>query len=99
MVPWSRRADTSWRVPWAESGTAGGPLQANQCLRFKDFDTPSRVVAVDFGYIQLPHEGDRFVCDDLTRHHDWEARWVRDHEIRRNERGSLFQSGLDFRTP
>src|SRR5688572_5258770 len=40
-----------------------------------------RLVAVDFLHVQLPHERDRLVGDDLAGDHDREPRWVGNDEV------------------
>src|ERR1700704_1623195 len=54
------------------------------------------VVAVDFLHIELAHEVDGFLGDDLPRHHDREARWIRDHETGGDEVGTGLQAMVDL---
>src|SRR3954469_18604793 len=65
-------------------------------LRTHQLQTLSRVVAVDFLHIELAHEVDGFLGDDLARHHDRETRRIRDHETGGDEVGAVFQTTVDL---
>src|SRR6266481_7089779 len=54
------------------------------------------VVAMDFLDIELAHEVDGFLGDDLPRHHDREARRIRDHEIGGDEIRAALQASVDL---
>src|SRR5712675_2030454 len=54
------------------------------------------VVAMDFLDIELAHEIDGFLRDDLARHHDREARRIRDHETGGDEVGPCLQATVDL---
>ena len=51
---------------------------------------------MDFLHIELAHEIDGFLGDDLPRHHDREARRIRDHETGGDEVGAVFQATVDL---
>src|SRR5256885_10279289 len=51
---------------------------------------------MDFLHIELAHEVDGFLGDDLPRHHDREARRIRDHEIGRYEIRAALQATVDL---
>src|SRR5258706_12696830 len=55
-----------------------------QSLRAHELQALRGVVAVDFLHIELAHEIDGFLRDDLTGHHDREAGRILNHEIGRN---------------
>src|ERR1700722_8073693 len=54
------------------------------CQRFgpHKLEALYRVVAVDLLHIELAHEVDRLLGDDLSRHHDRKAWRIGDNEIR-----------------
>src|SRR5438093_13707593 len=54
-----------------------------------------RVVAVDLLHVELAHERDDFLRNDLAGHHDRKARRVRDHELCRHELRALGQPVVD----
>src|ERR1700733_834035 len=56
-----------------------------------------RVVAMDLLHIELAHEVDRLLGDDLSGHHDGEAWWIGDDEIRRYQIGPVLQAAVDLR--
>src|SRR3954467_7072485 len=64
-------------------------------LRTHQLQTLSRVVAVDFLHIELAHEVDGFLGDDLARHHNREARRIRDHETGGDEVGPGLKATFD----
>src|SRR6478672_11610428 len=53
-------------------------------FRLDKFQAQGCLVAVDFLHIELAHEVDGLLRNDLARHHDWEAGRIRDHELRRD---------------
>src|SRR4029079_16202242 len=53
-------------------------------FRLAPFPAQGCLVAVDFLYIELAHEVDGLLRNDLARHHDREARGIRDHEFCRD---------------
>src|SRR3984893_28367 len=55
------------------------------------------VVAMDFLHIELAHEVDGLLGDDLPRHHDRETRRIGDHEIGRDEIRAILQARVDVR--
>src|SRR3954469_12919925 len=65
-------------------------------LRTHQLQTLSRVVAVDFLHIELAHEVDGFLGNDLARHHDREARRIRDHETGGDEIRTGLQPAVDL---
>src|SRR5580692_311321 len=56
-----------------------------------------RVVAVDLLHIELAHEVDRLLGDDLSGDHDREAWRIGNDEIRRNQIGAVLQAAVDLR--
>src|SRR5882762_10555444 len=54
------------------------------------------VVAMDFLDIELAHEVDGFLGNDLPRHHDREARRIRDHEISGDQLRTGLQATVDL---
>src|ERR1700704_4929501 len=54
------------------------------------------VVAMDFLDIELAHEVDGFLRDDLSRHHDREARRIRNHEVGGDQFGAVLQAAIDL---
>src|SRR5881396_1361288 len=48
------------------------------------FQAQGCLVAVDFLHIELAHEVDGLLRNDLARHHDREARGIRDNEFCRD---------------
>src|SRR6476659_7724997 len=49
---------------------------------------------MDLLHIELAHEGDDFMADDLAWNHDWKTRRIRDHKICRNQRGSVPETSV-----
>src|SRR4029077_9938544 len=66
-------------------------------LRPDDLDPAGGLVTVDLLHIELAHEGDRLVGDDLAGDHDREARWVRNDKVRRDQRRSLLEPLVHLR--
>src|SRR6266550_3018575 len=67
-----------------------------QCLATHELQASFGVVAMDFLHIELAHEVDGFLGDDLPRHHDREARRIWDHEIGRYEIRPDLQATVDL---
>src|ERR1700722_2766790 len=61
------------------------------------FEALHRVVAVDLLHIELAHEVDRLLGDDLSGDHDREAWRIGNDEIRRNQIGAVLQAAVDLR--
>src|SRR3979411_411363 len=61
------------------------------------FQALSGVVTMDFLDVELAHEVDGFLSDDLARHHDRKARRVWNHEARRDQFRTVFQAPIDLR--
>src|SRR6195256_4367041 len=67
-----------------------------QCLATHELQAPFGVVAMDFLHSELAHEVDGFLGNDLPRHHDREARRIRDHETGGDEVGTGLQATVDL---
>src|SRR5882757_5702094 len=67
-----------------------------QCLATHELQAPFGVVAMDFLHIELAHEVDGFLGNDLPRHHDREARRIRDHEISGDQLRTGLQASVDL---
>src|ERR1700722_13811803 len=61
------------------------------------FEALHRVVAVDLLHIELAHEVDRLLGDDLSGNHNGEAWWIGDDETRRYQIAPVFQAAVDLR--
>ena len=68
------------------------------CQRFGPYEFQAflGVVAMDFLHIELAHEVDGFLGDDLSRHHDREARGIRDHKIGGDQLRTGLQATVDL---
>src|SRR5437773_1132890 len=64
-------------------------------LRLDQFQTQSCLVAVDFLHIELAHEVDGLLRNDLARHYDREARGIRNNEFCRDSL-SAFDHVIDL---
>ncbi len=53
-------------------------------FRLDQFQAQGCLIAVDFLHIELAHEVDGLLRNDLARHHDREARGIRDNEFCRD---------------
>src|SRR6202035_2328658 len=75
------------------------PAVAEPCQRLGAHELQAfrGVVAMDFLDIELPHEVDGFLGDDLSWHHDREAGWIRDDEVRRDQVGAALEPAIDLR--
>src|SRR5258708_34555911 len=67
-----------------------------QRLRAHQLQTFSGVVAMDFLDVELAHEVDGFLGNDLAGHHDREAGRVGDDEVRRDQIGTALQATVDL---
>src|SRR5580704_16470825 len=67
-----------------------------QRLGAHEFQALHGIVAMDLLHIELTHEVDRLLGDDLSRHHDREAWRVWNDEARGNEVGTSLQTAIDL---
>ena len=79
----------------------GARLRRSRALRQRfgthQLQALGRVVAVDLLHIELAHEVDRFLRDDLPGHHDREAGRIRNDEVGRDQIGTVLQAAVDLR--
>src|SRR5205085_2767655 len=88
--PPSRRSLQLRRGSWLR------PADLRQSFRAYELQSLLGVVAMDLLHIELAHEVDGFLGDDLTRHHDREARRIRDHEAGGDQLGAGLQATIDL---
>src|SRR6478609_5330594 len=66
--------------------------KSRQGLRAHELQALHGVVAMDLLHIELAHEVDGFLSDDLSWHHDREAGRIRDDKARRDQVGAVLQT-------
>ena len=67
-----------------------------QRVGLQELEALPGVVAVDLLHVELAHERDDLLRDDLARHHDREAGRIRDHELRRDQLRALGEPLVDL---
>src|SRR5271170_1682293 len=71
-------------------------IEPRQSFRTNQLQALHGIVAVDLLDIELSHEIDRLLGDDLPRHHDRETRRIGNDKTRRHQIGAVFQTAIDL---